>query len=157
LAGGVAYASIPDSHGVVHGCYDKKGNLRVSDTGCAGNETPLNWNQSGPSGAQGVTGATGPSGPKGDSGPSGPAGTLTSFDDLAGTSCTSGGVPGTISISYGLAGAVTLRCVPTGTFTTLEVNANADDTNIKVSSVAGISAGGTLVVSYGTADAETVT
>jgi hypothetical protein len=66
-------------------------------------------------------------------------------------------VPGTISISYAVGGAVTLRCVPAGTFTTLEAAANAGDTNIKVTSVSGISVGGMLVVSYATAYEDTVT
>jgi hypothetical protein len=51
-AGGLAYAAIPDSAGVIHGCrQNNNGALRVidSDAGqqCSGNETPLNWNQSG--------------------------------------------------------------------------------------------------------------
>jgi hypothetical protein len=60
--GGIAYATIPDSSGVIHGCYaNKGGSLRVIDTGVGGScdtkkETALNWNQTGP------TGATGPSG-----------------------------------------------------------------------------------------------
>jgi len=46
-AGGIAYASIPDPGGVIHGCYDKKsGALRVIDAGPCGNrEVALNWNQ----------------------------------------------------------------------------------------------------------------
>lgn len=50
LGGRIAYASIPDSNGVVHGCYQKNsGDLRVIDTnaggGCASSENPLSWNQ----------------------------------------------------------------------------------------------------------------
>ncbi len=76
MAGGVAYASIPDSTGVVHGCYGKlNGALRVIDTAksqkCAANELALNWNQTGPKGA---TGAKGAAGPKGATGPRGPIG-----------------------------------------------------------------------------------
>jgi hypothetical protein len=46
VAGGIAYASIPDSNLVVHGCYKTKaGNLRVIDTGlgavCKKGETAL--------------------------------------------------------------------------------------------------------------------
>ena len=45
------YASIPDSAGVIHGCYDKNG-LRVIDpsngAACKNDETSLNWSQSGP-------------------------------------------------------------------------------------------------------------
>ena len=58
-AGGMAYASIPDSNGVIHGCYVKTtGQLRVIDSGgkgCEPGEKPLDWNQTGP------TGSTGPS------------------------------------------------------------------------------------------------
>ncbi len=47
LSAGIAYASIPDSGGVIHGCYaNKDGSLRVIDTGSGGacdsrQETPL--------------------------------------------------------------------------------------------------------------------
>jgi hypothetical protein len=55
-AAGIAYASIPDSSGVIHGCYKTVGGaLRVIDTQagekCLSAETPLNWNQTGPSDA----------------------------------------------------------------------------------------------------------
>jgi hypothetical protein len=83
VAGGIAYATIPDSSGVIRACYkvDPKGNLdgnatlRLIDpsatkppdsTACKNNEQPLDWNQTGPqgqSGPQGATGATGPTGP----------------------------------------------------------------------------------------------
>ena len=65
-AAGIAYASIPDSQGVIHGCFKPStrpsGALRVIDTAkgqrCEGGELPLDWNQTGPKGA---TGPTGPS------------------------------------------------------------------------------------------------
>ena len=49
LAGGVAYASIPDSGGVIHGCYlNAIGTLRVIDSpnqSCnARLETQIQWN-----------------------------------------------------------------------------------------------------------------
>jgi hypothetical protein len=49
-AGGVAYASIPESSGVIHGCYQKiNGQLRVIDANaggaCSSSESPLAWNQ----------------------------------------------------------------------------------------------------------------
>jgi hypothetical protein len=52
-AGGIAYATIPDASGVIHGCYkNSNGALRVIDTDagatCNGSETPLTWNQTGP-------------------------------------------------------------------------------------------------------------
>lgn len=54
-AAGIAYAAIPDSGGVIHGCYDKKtGNLRVVDAdaggACVANEKEINWNHTGPAG-----------------------------------------------------------------------------------------------------------
>jgi hypothetical protein len=61
-------ASIPDASGVIHGCYNQNGSLRVIDTSsehhCIPGEKPLNWNQ------KGVSGATGPTGPTGATGPS---------------------------------------------------------------------------------------
>jgi hypothetical protein len=91
LAGGVAYATIPDASGVIHGCYNTgsnpSGQLRVIDTQaggkCAKNEKALDWNYKGPTGPQGPkgdkgdtgdTGATGPQGPAGPTGPQGPTG-----------------------------------------------------------------------------------
>jgi hypothetical protein len=60
-AGSIVYASIPDSNGVIHGCYKtNKGDLRVveSEAQCAATETPISWNQSGPPGAPGTAGPT---------------------------------------------------------------------------------------------------
>jgi hypothetical protein len=58
--GGIAYAMIPDANGVIHSCYKKSGGaLRVIDsavTNCDVNETPLNWNQTGPPGPAGISG-----------------------------------------------------------------------------------------------------
>lgn len=68
---GIAYASIPDESGMIHTCL-KDGKLRVIDTDagqtCAGGETSLNWNQTGPAGATGPTGPVGPTGPPGPTG-----------------------------------------------------------------------------------------
>jgi hypothetical protein len=72
--GGVALASIPDSNGVIHGCYTtgagsqgqqpgSTGLLRVIDTGagqtCKPVEKAISWNQQGP---KGDTGQAGPAG-----------------------------------------------------------------------------------------------
>src|SRR5262245_38049663 len=81
IASGV-YAAIPDSSGVIHGCYGKSGGqLRVIDsaksTACAKTELALNWNQTGPQGPQGPMGAqglAGAQGPKGETGARGAAG-----------------------------------------------------------------------------------
>ena len=75
----VAYATIPDAAGVIHGCYNTvNGNLRVIDVGagqtCKPVEAPLSWNQAGAPGAPGIPGAPGETGPQGPQGPEGPAG-----------------------------------------------------------------------------------
>lgn len=78
VLGGAAYAAIPDSSGLIHGCYDNQsGKLRVFDADethpkvCGNGETPLSWSQQGP---QGVPGPPGPKGDPGETGPQGPAG-----------------------------------------------------------------------------------
>src|SRR5262249_24303187 len=62
--GAIAYASIPDAKGVIHGCYTVKGgSLRVIDTAkgqtWATGQHSLNWNQKGPQGQPGPAGASG--------------------------------------------------------------------------------------------------
>jgi hypothetical protein len=74
---GFAYAAIPDSSGVIQGCYSKKnGALRVIDSSatCASTEAALSWNQKGPKGDTGPPGPAGPAGPAGLAGPAGPKG-----------------------------------------------------------------------------------
>ncbi|MEA2973953.1 MAG: hypothetical protein QOG82_2411 [Actinomycetota bacterium] len=63
----VAQAAIPDSGGVIHGCYKQNGgDLRVVDNpACKNNETALAWGQTGPRGPQGPQGPVGPQGPAG--------------------------------------------------------------------------------------------
>jgi hypothetical protein len=77
-AAGAAYSTIPDSNGVIHGCYGKSGGgLRVIDntvTNCAKTETSLNWNVAGATGPAGPQGAQGGQGPQGPAGPQGPQG-----------------------------------------------------------------------------------
>lgn len=79
LLGVIAFASIPDSNGVIHGCYKKSGGtLRVIDDStnpCDSRaEIPIQWNQTGPQGPQGIQGPVGPQGPIGPQGPTGPEG-----------------------------------------------------------------------------------
>ncbi|HST25385.1 MAG TPA: hypothetical protein VLJ76_05305 [Gaiellaceae bacterium] len=102
-AASIAYATIPDTAGVIHGCYAKAsggttpGTLRVIDTGlgqsCGLNEVGLNWNQQGvkgatgpqgPKGPTGAQGAPGPSGPPGPKGPTGPSGTSHGYGHATG-------------------------------------------------------------------------
>ena len=85
MAGGIAYAAIPDSSGVIHGCYNPNGantpngttlNIVNSDTSsCKSNQTEITWNQ------------TGPQGPVGDDGVSVTSASLTPGD----TNCPAGG------------------------------------------------------------------
>ena len=80
IVGSFAWAAIPDSNGVIHGCYRSgAGDLRVVESGtdCKSNEIAVQWNQRGPQGIPGPPGAkgdTGPSGPQGPAGPQGEAG-----------------------------------------------------------------------------------
>jgi type VI secretion system Hcp family effector len=113
LAAGVAFATIPDSGGVIHGCMANssgvfgpaKGTVRIIDSAtdkCQANETAVQWSQTGPAGqagaqgAAGPQGATGPQGPKGDPGaqapvacpplaaPASPGATIGIFGKIAG-------------------------------------------------------------------------
>jgi hypothetical protein len=65
VAAGAGYAAgaIPDPNGVIHGCYDSGGNLKVIDTStvssCPKGYTSLDWNQTGPQGPAGVNGVSG--------------------------------------------------------------------------------------------------
>lgn len=86
--GSVAWASIPDTDGVIYACYNSSsGDVKIIDpartSSCAKGFQALNWNQTGPqgpagaqgeTGATGATGATGPAGPQGEAGATGPAG-----------------------------------------------------------------------------------
>lgn len=80
FASGVAWASIPDAGGTIHGCYSRLplGALRVIDTGlgevCTAGETTLTWQQQGRRGADGVPGLQGASGLQGKPGVQGPPG-----------------------------------------------------------------------------------
>jgi hypothetical protein len=64
LVGGAAWASIPASNGVIHGCYSSKnGALSVINTAkqksCPKGTKGLNWNQKGPAGPAGKAGPAG--------------------------------------------------------------------------------------------------
>lgn len=82
IAGAVTYAFASiGGGGVINGCYKtQNGQLRVIDPAsdhCLPSETPISWNQAGPTGLRGPTGQQGPTGPqglKGDTGATGPAG-----------------------------------------------------------------------------------
>jgi hypothetical protein len=78
-AGGVAWATIPGSEGVISGCYEQRtGLLRVIDAeagkACTRYEQPLSWNREGLRGEPGPAGVAGPVGPPGPVGEPGPRG-----------------------------------------------------------------------------------
>jgi hypothetical protein len=109
---------------VYYACQLKDGTIRmVSDLAlCRRGETQLWWNQTGPQGPKGDTGDTGPQGlqglqgepgPKGDTGDTGPA----SLDALEGTACTVGTVAGTVHVTVGPTGAISLTCDASVTLT----------------------------------------
>jgi hypothetical protein len=82
VAGGIAYATIPDGDGVFHACVkETNGAVRVIDPGnpgrtghCKGQETAVSWNQTGPTGPTGPQGTTGNTGPTGATGTTGAPG-----------------------------------------------------------------------------------
>jgi len=80
VAGGIAYATIPDSGNVFHACMlNNIGTVRLIDRSlpsgslmshCTSFETEVAWNQTGQQGPPGVQGPAGPAGPAGPTGPS---------------------------------------------------------------------------------------
>jgi hypothetical protein len=66
LAGGVAWAAIPGPGGVIQGCYDSGGNVKVVEAlPCPKSYTPFEWNQQGLPGAKGDKGDNGTDGTDG--------------------------------------------------------------------------------------------
>jgi hypothetical protein len=107
-------AAIAGSNGVIVGCYDSGGNLKiVSALPCPKGYTALQWNQQGPKGDEGergIQGVQGPEGPEGPEGPAGPAGA-----GLVGSSCTiPGGADGTVQMAVATSGAILFTCVVSG-------------------------------------------
>jgi len=108
LAGGIAWSAIGDG-GVIQGCYDAGGNLKVvSMLPCPKSYTPLQWNQ------QGMKGDKGDKGETGQQGPQGPTGTLASLEALNGRACNRNGQAGAAQIAYDATGVATITCVVSG-------------------------------------------
>ena len=142
VAGGAAFAAIPDSSGVINGCYQKNvGNLRVIDPSagdsCRPSEIGISWSQTGPQGPPGpqgvqgpkgdtgATGATGATGPAGPAGPKGDPGELS----LANQTCPTGAfVTGFDSVGHIVCSNVTPppTCSPTTLTTTMTSFTNGD-------------------------------
>lgn len=62
MGAGIAYATIPDANGVIHGCISPSGLLTVIDDAtaqCGTNEKAISWNETGPPGRDGQDGAPG--------------------------------------------------------------------------------------------------
>ena len=81
IAGSIAWATVPDASGVIHGCYGKAtGKLRVTDAAnpklrpCSLREVAVDWSRQGATGAVGAAGATGATGPPGATGAHGATG-----------------------------------------------------------------------------------
>src|SRR5262245_11263820 len=71
----------------IHSCVkNSTGQTRIiaSNGACDTNETPLDWNVTGPQGPVGPTGSTGPIGPTGPTGLTGPAGPSDAFSKSGG-------------------------------------------------------------------------
>lgn len=128
--GGVAFAAIPDSHGVIHACYQKDGGpLRVIDSAkrgfagrCHRSEVSLTFNQRGRRGLRGRQGIQGTQGPQGNPGPAGPLTTTLpsgqtlrgwfNFDTVAAAADQISG--GNISFGFALGRAPTVQIIPVG-------------------------------------------
>jgi hypothetical protein len=69
VVGGFAWAAIPGDGGLIQGCYDSGGNVKVvAALPCPKGYTPLAWNQSGTPGPQGIQGPKGDQGDRGEQG-----------------------------------------------------------------------------------------
>lgn len=134
IAGGIAFAAIPDSSGVIHGCYNPNGakaqngttlNIIDSDTAsCRSNLAAITWNQTGPQGPAGADGAKGDKGDKGDTGDTGPPGPSAAYANYGdGFHTIAAGNTQTVASvtvpagSYVLSGAVQAIGVDDGEFT----------------------------------------
>jgi hypothetical protein len=91
VAGGVAWATIPPvPGGVIQGCYDAGGNVKVVEAlPCPPKYTPFQWNQRGPAGTNGTNGTDGTDGTNGTDGTDGINGT-DGTDGINGTDGTDG-------------------------------------------------------------------
>ncbi len=148
---GIAYATIPDENGVIHGCYQKSGGaLRVIDasvTNCSKTETSLNWNVKGATGPVGPEGAQGPQGPAGLAGPPGPQG-LQGPPGPSGTSHGYFSAPGTTVVLIPTPHKVDeLANLPAGTYLVWAAGDVADGFNDSVATCTLVSGGTNIVKS----------
>ncbi|SRR6266496_105448 len=130
---GIAFATIPDSSGVIHGCYKPQSDghnstLGVIDTAlsnghCPSGNTALTWNQ------------TGPQGPAGPAGPAGPQATAQDVTSQV-----------TYNVSPGSATPITVQLdCPNGT---LALNGGVDHETQQVDPDATLNGAGSAVVGF---------
>jgi hypothetical protein len=176
LLGGVAYATIPDGGGVIHGCYAKSGGaLRVIDntvTNCKTGETALQWGVQGPQGPQGLQGPQGVQGQQGIQGVQGPQGPTGPSDAYYATSGILG-IPKSTNVQvaklvlpagdYAITGAVELFDVQNDAVVQCDTNANGNKAfsswgkvesveTIPIAGAASLPNGGTVEVVCSTSD-----
>jgi hypothetical protein len=112
LVGGAAWAAIPGPSGVIQGCYDSGGNMKVVEAlPCPNRHMPVQWNQQGvqgPPGPQGATGAVGPPGRQGETGETGPQGPA-GPEGPSGVASVQMTGPTTVSVTIETSGATTVR------------------------------------------------
>jgi hypothetical protein len=143
LAGTLASAQGNDQ-GAIHSCVRINGdggqradnessdpNIRIvgAGTNCKRNETPLAWNQqgpTGPAGSPGPQGPAGPQGPKGDTGAQGPAGPAGGSGPQGPQGPAGRGTTYRTVTFDGGAGGVT----PTGAVATLSIGCNGNETAV---------------------------
>ena len=149
LAGGVAYATIPNSDGVIDGCYLKAtGSLRVIDPSkahrCLSVEKAIHWNQTGPQGPTGLQGPAGASGPQGATGPQGPAGAPGAdklyFAQASGTVSTTSQPSSTLPPIVDLGGPSVTVNVPANSLVRFHVSVQAQTASDSSGNRAGVSA-----------------
>jgi len=147
VGGSVAWATIPDSNGVIHGCYKKKGGaLRVvNGTTCKAKEKPISWNSAGPGGGVAYIARQ-------------PANTTVALTNFANTTVTSLSVPaGTyivnakVSINNSGASAADANCkLSTGDTVHAAVAASGGGAALPLLDSAAFSSGGTIVLTCNT-------
>ncbi len=154
VAGIVAFASIPDSAGVINGCYaTKTGALRVIDSptqSCAKGEIALSWNQVGPQGLQGIQGIQGIPGTNGINGKGGADGTSVASAPANPLNCPYGGSQFTAvtGVTYACNGAPGTNGTD-GTDGTSVTSAPADSLNCPYGGSAFTSVSGTTYACNG--------
>jgi hypothetical protein len=138
LVGGIGLAAIPGPGGVIQGCYDSGGNVKVVEAlPCPRNYTPFQWNQQGEPGAQGEPGQPGPPGASGADGTPFD-GTFTSPNGEYSLSVTNDG----ITLAHGSDAAIQLA----GSGITVETDGPLE---LTVGTNAAVSVGGSLSMQSG--------